>query len=533
MSLKISEMSDGGSVQPTDQVPLVRAGLNYRGQIPATTNDLSSLGNTITSNVNGISDTASAVNSVSGSYSGTEVTVTVNDVAATPFNVDGDTILGHDPANSISTNTAAYNTAIANIFAAIPAPVASLAPYIVGTTGVSEYSTIDDAIAQAVIDGASNLTPKLILVKPGSYSAFTLQPGIIVKAIDGLSESLIYSPSNPVPEKLSVNVTGPILTSGPTDSFYKISGINIKAPASGVGIMPSSDSFLYLENCLATTSDSSSVFLQPIIAGKFFFSNVNSVSAAGSLFNFAQGGTTYLIIKNGIFSLSNSYTHSDGNLSLVTENCQFNNTGLNFSSAGGYTFIGATNTAFSAITSTSASFSAFITGGSVNNISSTTADTVELNYTKLLGTLSGAANFVKNFVYKASSVDIIKKVTAYNGTGLSASQAVTTTTNATPTVIVGVPVNENETILVTGIVTAQDSANIVSVGGTFSALARRTGAGAVTIVGSPTVTVYSDTTATFIISALTTTLDVTVTGELATTYNWSVVFEYQRILTNA
>lgn len=60
-------------------------------------------------------------------------------------------------------------------------PAYSLTPYIVGSDNNSQYSTISSAITQAVSDGASSTTPKVIYVKPGTYSGnITLSDGIYI-----------------------------------------------------------------------------------------------------------------------------------------------------------------------------------------------------------------------------------------------------------------------------------------------------------------------------------------------------------------
>lgn len=46
----------------------------------------------------------------------------------------------------------------------------SITPYIVESDIHSEFSSIQDAITQAITDGAADATPKNIYVKPGTYA---------------------------------------------------------------------------------------------------------------------------------------------------------------------------------------------------------------------------------------------------------------------------------------------------------------------------------------------------------------------------
>jgi len=63
----------------------------------------------------------------------------------------------------------------------------TITPYIVGSdTTLYQYQLIKDAIDQAVIDGASAATPKLILISPGTYTEnINIYDGIIVSGMNG------------------------------------------------------------------------------------------------------------------------------------------------------------------------------------------------------------------------------------------------------------------------------------------------------------------------------------------------------------
>jgi hypothetical protein len=123
--------------------------------------------------------------------------------------------------------------------------------------------------------------------------------------------------------------------------------------------------------------------------------------------------------------------------------------------------------------------------------------------------------------------------------GFSASNSVqqvsgVQTTNATPTVLVSILLNEAETITLNGSITAAQSNHSNAVGGTFCITARRATAGNVTLIGSVVTNVQSSSAATFTcaVDTGTQTVRVLVTGVAATTYNWAANYNYQLVLTN-
>jgi hypothetical protein len=108
------------------------------------------------------------------------------------------------------------------------------------------------------------------------------------------------------------------------------------------------------------------------------------------------------------------------------------------------------------------------------------------------------------------------------------------TTNATPTVLVSILLNESESITLSGTIIGAQSNHSNAVGGTFSITARRASGGNVTLIGSVVTNVESSSAATFTcaVDTGTQTVRVLVTGVAATTYNWAANYTYQLVLTN-
>lgn len=115
---------------------------------------------------------------------------------------------------------------------------------------------------------------------------------------------------------------------------------------------------------------------------------------------------------------------------------------------------------------------------------------------------------------------VIQKLTSLN----SAIQ----TTNATPTQIIGVNVNENESVTLTGAIVGTKSDYSDGISGTFSVGARRETAGSAVIIGGLTDAGFigqSDNVSLSVDSTITgNALVITVTGIAATTYNWQAQY---------
>lgn len=173
----------------------------------------------------------------------------------------------------------------------------SLSPYIVGTTGSSDYATIAAAIAQAVIDGASATNEKNIYVKPGVYTEdITISDGINVMGMMPYQSQDNYSssafPSNSFP---SVRLTGTVTHSA---GDGRICNIWIK-PAADTNLfeLDAPGGVLVVQGCrLSPTGTGVSVVFNYTDADAVVCSGtaVADISATGLLFSaISPGGTLY------------------------------------------------------------------------------------------------------------------------------------------------------------------------------------------------------------------------------------------------
>lgn len=82
----------------------------------AFTNTLGSSVNTLTSVSNGISATASIINSILNTYDGNNLITVINGLSSSGIQIDGQTILGFDYVNGTMTNSVSLNTSQNNIY---------------------------------------------------------------------------------------------------------------------------------------------------------------------------------------------------------------------------------------------------------------------------------------------------------------------------------------------------------------------------------------------------------------------------------
>lgn len=144
----------------------------------------------------------------------------------------------------------------------------SLSPYIVGTIGFSDYTTIQAAINAAVSAGASNSSPAKIYVKQGTYTEnLTLADGIIIIGFDQ-----DYGGTSP---NKSVKVVGTVtLTSGTA----KLQSIYLQSTSTAI---TQSGGTLYLENFSATVTGAN-FLLYTTVANKFTYLNNCILTGDGS-----------------------------------------------------------------------------------------------------------------------------------------------------------------------------------------------------------------------------------------------------------
>jgi hypothetical protein len=214
-----------------------------------------------------------------------------------------------------------------------PIVKSSISPYIVGTTGSSDFSTIPAAIAQALTDGASNSTPVNIYIKPGIYSDnFTIYPGINYIGFDESTGSMYAL--NP-----TVTISGN-LTCLDTTISCTFQNINL-APASGdLFVIPASTEITcQIINCSLNLASGYVINQTDVSTGIFTFANsyLNS-----SLFTMAAVTSASLN-----FTFNDCYVNELGSTSttgmfpvcnLNFTSCNINSFSVDMSSSTGATF---------------------------------------------------------------------------------------------------------------------------------------------------------------------------------------------------
>lgn len=156
-------------------------------------------------------------------------------------------------------------------------------------------------------------------------------------------------------------------------------------------------------------------------------------------------------------------------------------------------------------------------------------------------TLAGANVFTGTSTYNvalptstvtpSSSTQLVTKTyvdTTFSPVDLTAT---VTTSDATLTTIVSIPVAELACKTITGSIAAAKSDYTNACGGTFTVTARRATGGNVTLASAPSVIVASTSSALFnaTVDTGTQAILITVTGIAATTYNWSAKYVVQTV----
>ena len=426
-------------------------------------------------------------------------------------------------------------------------PFYSLTPYIVGSDANSEYNTIQAAITQAVADGATNNNQKNIYIKPGTYTEdLTIAGGINLIGFGGdvlLTGTPVIVAGN---HTISGNWNAYNLTLNSANNaaiLFSGSGniglFRCYVQGSAIGVFDGGNTRIqaimqacevYAAGALVKTSTATTqlngVFLYEtnIVSGSYVFdlSDLNSSTTAASLVAFNSSISNSLSFLNdpnsictviGITS-QNSEIPIDCTISPTT--CQ-----INVTISGGIVH------------------TPTIDGG--NSASTISITNAQVSAIPSISNFSGFNVFWGNLIAVTNSNNPLKSVNKYwsdlsgplfLGSDQISSQECLQTTNSTPVVLVSVPLNQLESVTVTGTLVGSSADHTDSVGGTYSIVARRASGGNITIVGSATNNVQSTSTATFAVAVNTSTqaVELTITGIAATTYNWSSYYTYQKIL---
>lgn len=247
----------------------------------------------------------------------------------------------------------------------------SLSPYIVGTDTHSGFSTIQDAINQAILDGAGISDVQNIYVKPkmdgSAYSEdLILSPGINLIAFPGLQQQGLNRTIGGTlsANDVSVTVTG---SHSLTGGNVRINGFHFNS--FGVPFAFDSSQNVYLENCY-------------------------SIVTSNPIFSLSNGVDLYL--KNCVLSTAGntvlSYANDSGTYNIIMYETDFYETGSGVALGTGSTVsydIQNCNMTFSPIDSTNATaFSYSALNSSMVNLNAATPFTIGSS-TSQLGFIAG------------------------------------------------------------------------------------------------------------------------------------------------
>jgi len=430
----------------------------------------------------------------------------------------------------------------------------NLSPYIVGPTQ-SDFATISAAIAQAVIDGVSSSNQINIYVKPqsGGYTENITLPGWI--NIIGFPEnggSIQQSATN---SPMAVVLNGTITFSG-SNVGTRIENIQLTPTGSSPFNVGSTGS-IFLSNVLfSDIANAVSIFncsgISNIQLNECYLTSINAgaalISGSSCPGNFTVESST---LQSGALSVLSGTA-----INFRASNCQllvfsFDVTGVSIPSS---CFVDLFDCRASSI-----SANGFLISSTVN--SALVARYCVLSTPSLVTTVASCTLLhcqTPGIFVTDSTISVLRNCDALANSEISGSdtgcetfrnfssggysdsiyvrsQKFLTTGGAVATAIASVVLNEEEAITLKGQIIGSNVAHTDITGGTFMICARRTTAGNVTQVGTTTVDIKADSTATFTcdVDIGTQTVRVMVTGIAATSYNWTTTFEYQKMLTSS
>jgi hypothetical protein len=412
------------------------------------------------------------------------------------------------------------------------------------------FTTITEAIAAAVVDGASSATPLTVYIKDGTFiEDFTIPDGI---NLVGCAE--LYSPV----------IIGTITQTSGTASLQNL----IIRPASGnnafnlqAGILSITDSVVTCVNstafACATTGTRQFYIYDSTVTGDGTSSFITSDGTAGSTtvrttlstVTFPNASSIYAgplgalsisydssIIRHCIsvqcatVSISafygrlnqstGSFFSFDSSTSTLTSGLAFRYCSMDNSSGSVVPFLVFTSA------NLAMEISHCITGPGFTTANLPTTFTAQTVLAYNLKDVEGTLGF---------SIDSFTRRIGFQGSDYTTNQGWVQTTDATVTTVDSFVLNEGEAVTVKGTVTGAQSNQTNAVGGDFLLEARRQSGGNITLIGVPIVNVNSSSAATFTVDVdvATQSIRVRVTGVAAITYNWTTTYSYQKMLTNS
>ncbi|NJL54149.1 hypothetical protein HC928_02535 [bacterium] len=402
-----------------------------------------------------------------------------------------------------------------------------------------------EAIAAAVADGATNTSPRVVLVKPGTYVGDIVgADGVHIQSVE--SENIPQAAVATRAVILDGTVTlssGTFLLNGihfarTTGSIFSLEGGNLLLSACRIS-QTNGTTFVF-----STTAPKTVRIIQSLLSGdatstlfshdasnafcSFAASNsrfiyvdvVNSFAGAAGSFNFefnectVQGSFSIGVPTANVLWEVNAIV-GDGTNPILTTGASTTGTiqsnGNSYNSAGQPLFsIGNSGMSYDR------QFDRWDSGGAVN---------VQASGTTTL----------RSFFIKDDAIHLSGTKAGFFGSDWITSQSVLQTPSNTTTTLASVVVNEGESILLKANVVGSTATHGASVGGDVFIVARRASAGNVTIVGAAVPRVETSSAATFTadVDTGTQTVRIRVTGVAATVYNWICTYSYQKVLTNA
>ena len=395
----------------------------------------------------------------------------------------------------------------------------SLSPYIVGATN-SDFTTIQGAIDQAVTDGASQSTPANIYVKPGTYSEnITIYDGICLMGFSNGTPDVgfVYSSiinGDVTPDTVAANVraqiqniriisTNQILISGSNVINLVLDGVRVDGQTTNaIEVTSTGVSSITINNCFiggsrslyyTSTSGVFSVYLD----NTHFDEDFDVASGGGSFLINRLYGCVFddAILLDGVSTNSNPFI-----------SCSFNKiTGTIFDIASGNVVL---------------LMNCYFRQG---NVERWTGD----GYVKM-------SNCTRALDSASSALASLSQegLTARTGSENQQTQAYLETSNSSQQTLFRLVLNEEESVTMSGTITAAQDDHTNMVGGNFLICARRESAGDVTLVGSIITNVQSTSAATFTCDVSTALQDVRirVTGVGTDTYFWVANINFQKVV---
>lgn len=440
----------------------------------------------------------------------------------------------------------------------------TISPYIVGSTG-SDFTTIQSAINQAVTDGAANTDPKNIYIKPGTYNEnLTLHDGINLIGFDPVPNTLPIGIGVFAVSSQSVQITGSITYDSSAINHeveFRIYNIWFNPPTGDTVILagnPGLDQRFYFSGCRLDVNQNGQSPFNLTNASVFISDTVVNDRSPGGAPLFVLSGDNYFYGSRSLITPLTTYSIPDGiSHTISLRECLYaaqvstsGTSSYSFTCYNSMHFTTAQNAPYHTIGASTEGTILYdhcvITSSPLYNVA--TIANPDFNSFVANCYFGRAGNYTSD-VFSGGKVQVTNSAvqnsngvfqrfegitSGFNGSSSYTTQAGLQTTDNTTHTLASVVVNSNETITLSGTITAAQSDHSNAVGGNFNITARRS-SGNITLIGNPIINVNSSSTATFTadVDTATQSVRVLVSGVASTTYNWVSTLQYQKVLTEA